>query len=92
MSQTYPLPCPHCRGTGKVQAETMGERIAAARNSKNLTHRQVAELTEGLVSAGNLQSIEVGRNKEPGFSKMVAIAKVLGVSIDWLVHGDDPLA
>ncbi len=61
---------------------TMGERIAAARISRNLTQKKLSSLVD--VSESTLARFEKGM-REPRASTIIAIAQVLNVSCDYLM-------
>lgn len=63
---------------------TMGERIAAARRSRNLSQRQLAELVG--VEANTISMYESNIRK-PSVNVLKAIAGSLHVSTDYLLTG-----
>lgn len=65
--------------------ETLGRRVASRRVRLGLTQQQVAE--KAGISQGFLSSIE--NDADNGrVTTLARIAKVLGVTIDYLVHGE----
>lgn len=66
--------------------DSIGERIRWARKNKKLTMTEVSELT-GL-STGNISELE--NNKfMPSSTALLSFKKVLDVSIDWLLTGEE---
>lgn len=63
----------------------VGRRVRALREQRGLTQGQVAEYAK--VGRGWLSLLEIGRIDEPGFDKLNKIARVLGVSVDYLHTG-----
>ena len=66
----------------------MGERIAFARVSKNLTQKELSTLVN--VSESTLARFEKGM-REPRASTVISIAQVLNVSCDYLMGLTDVL-
>lgn len=68
------------------------ERLRRARETAELSQRELSRLA-GL-SEGTVWFIECRPDKETAQSFVVALADVLGVSLDWLVRGlgDEPTA
>lgn len=62
-----------------------GLKIRKAREDKGLTQAQLAEMID--MTDRTISRIEVGR-VNPEFSTMVAIAKALNVSLDYLTSDD----
>lgn len=63
-----------------------GKRIRQARKEKGLTQRQLAEkvyVHQNMISAYECGTII------PPFTTVIAIAKVLNVSLDWLAGGPE---
>lgn len=59
------------------------ERLKEARQKAKLTQKQLAELSD--VTAATISSYESeGGTKVPSLDKVIALAKALNVSIDWL--------
>ena len=67
---------------------TMGERIASARISRNLTQKELSTLVN--ISESTLARFEKGI-REPRSSTIIAIAQVLNVSCDYLMGLTDVL-
>jgi len=67
---------------------TMGERIASARISRNLTQKELSTLVN--ISESTLARFEKGV-REPRSSTIIAIAQVLNVSCDYLMGLTDVL-
>ena len=67
---------------------TMGERIASARISRNLTQKELSTLVD--ISESTLARFEKGI-REPRSSTIIAIAQVLNVSCDYLMGLTDVL-
>lgn len=87
--------CPHCHGTGVVAPSTMGGRIRLLRLKAGLTQAELAAQTGSLISAKNLGGVEQDSNQNPPLAALRAIAKVFGVTVGYLLDGDelkDPLA
>lgn len=63
----------------------LGERLLMARKSKRLTQRDLA--VKAGISQTTISDIERGRNG--GSTELMSIAKVLGVSVDYLLTGRD---
>jgi transcriptional regulator with XRE-family HTH domain len=73
-------------------ALTMGERIRALRLRAGYTQAQLAAKAGSLISEKNLGSVEQGNNQNPPLAALRALARVLGVSVGYLIDGEDPLA
>lgn len=84
--------CPYCGGSGAVAALTMGQRIRALRTQAGFTQAELAARVGGLISEKNLGSVEQGNNLNPPLTTLRALAKALGVTVGYLVDGDDPLS
>ncbi len=67
---------------------TVVERLREARKKADLTGAELGKLA-GL-SGGVVSMIESGNRKDPSGSTVAALAKVLGVSADWLLTGAEP--
>jgi hypothetical protein len=80
--------CPHCKGTGRVPARTLGERLRALRADTGLLQTQVTEQLNGLISAANLGHVECDRNPNPRLDVIRALAEFYGVKPGWLIDGD----
>lgn len=59
-----------------------GKRLKQARKAAGLTQAKLAEKI-GMTQGGYTQYENVGR--EPSFTTLVALARVLNVSVDWLL-------
>ena len=68
---------------------TIGDRITAARISRDLTQKELSALVD--VSESTLARFEKGM-REPRSSTIIAIAEVLNVSCDYLMGLTDVLA
>lgn len=68
-------------------AKTVGERIRQARVARKLSGDQLAQMVgySKQSSIGNLENRATGQ----GGNRLPAIAKVLGVSVSWLLEGPD---
>lgn len=64
---------------------TMGERLKDLRNEKNITVKQLSEITN--VSVGTINSIENDNNeyKNYGYKTLLAICKYFEVSFEWFI-------
>ena len=81
--------CPHCHGTGKIPAKTLGQRLRSLRAQRGLTGPQVAEAIGGqIISASNLSQVECDKNPNPRLSALRALAAFYGVSLGFLFDGD----
>ena len=65
---------------------TIGERIAKCRKEKNLSQEYVAELLE--VSRQAVSKWETGQS-EPDTANLIALARVFGVSVEYLACGEE---
>ena len=66
---------------------TFGERLRSAREKAEFTQNQLAEgagITQGQVSAW-----ERDRLTPVADERLVRLAQALGVSLDWLIGGDE---
>lgn len=70
------------RSDEKAIYEAVGKRIVEARNEKNLTQKQLADLVD--MNWKYLGAIEHGRQK-PSLSKLISISKALEKSLDYFV-------
>ena len=72
------ITCTHCKGTGQVDVALMsfGERMRMAREAKGFTIRDVEKLLDGAVSNATVTQIETGRNKDPGFSRVLKLCQL----------------
>ena len=66
---------------------TLGERIRAAREARELSVKQLARRA-GLSEDG-LRKIEIGLTKQPAFRTGARIARALGVNAEALALGDE---
>jgi DNA-binding XRE family transcriptional regulator len=82
--------CPHCNGTGRVSAETMGGRLRALRMERGLSYQDVSQAVGGIISVSNLGQVECGKNEHPKLEALYALASLFGVSAGWLLDGDRP--
>jgi transcriptional regulator with XRE-family HTH domain len=64
-------------------AETLGRRIRAARERYGMSQAELARRIG--ISGTALNQIESGKTPDPGVSRIIGIARVLGVNIDDLV-------
>ncbi len=69
--------------------ETIGTRLTKARTDRGLSQTDLAAAT-GL-DRGAIRLIEKGRRKNPQVDTIGRIARVLGVTTDWLISGIAPL-
>lgn len=65
-----------------ISVVTLGERIASLRERRGMT--QYALANKAGFHQSQLQKIEKGITKDPGFSTILAIAEALGVGLDAL--------
>lgn len=63
-----------------------GERIKKIRRLKGLTQTDIQKATG--ISSGNLSDIENGKVM-PSSSTLISLSRELGVSIDWILTGED---
>lgn len=63
---------------------TLSDRVKFARQRLNISQAHLAHMIG--VSQGTIGHIESGRNK--GSKWVVAIAKALNVTVEWLLYGD----
>ena len=82
--------CPHCKGTGRAAPEAFGQRLAAARTDRDLSYEKLSEMTGGLISASNINNVESDRNGNPRWKVVVALARALDLSLDYLSEGKLP--
>lgn len=61
--------------------ENLAERLKESRKNVHLKQREVAELTE--IGYSTYRRYEQG-GRVPGFAEMVKLAKLFGVSLDYL--------
>ncbi len=77
------IPCPHCGGTGKLEA-TLGSRIGMARGFANMSVRDLA--TAIGASAALVRRYEDNLN-DPSLHNLREMARVLNVADTWLLAG-----
>lgn len=65
---------------------TIGQRLQALRNAKNLKTSDVQELTG--ISVGNLSSMENDKTC-PSSKALIKLSALYGVSTDWILKGDN---
>lgn len=65
----------------------LGERIFQARKAQGRTRVWVA--SQARIATETLKLIESGQTENPGILHVLAIAGVLGLSLDALVHEED---
>src|SRR5438874_7806231 len=72
--------------------ETLGSRIREARERYGMSQAELARRIG--ISGTALNQIESGKTPDPGVSRIIGIARILGVSIDDLVglHEDTQAA
>lgn len=73
-------PCPHCRGTGIIELNSLAARLLHLRLAKGVSLRNIPGVSSALYS-----QMETGRISNPGADKLVAIADFFDVSVDWLL-------
>jgi transcriptional regulator with XRE-family HTH domain len=66
-------------------ASTLGDRIRQARLRYGMSQAELARRIS--ISSTALNQIESGKTPDPGVSRIVGIASVLGVSTDYLLLG-----
>ena len=64
---------------------TLGERIRQERTQRGMTQAELARRIG--VSKNTINMIEESKIANPRFSRVLAIARQLGISLDALVHG-----
>ena len=69
-----------------MHAKTLGARLLNARRNENLTQQQIAQKIG--VSRSLISQWENGDIEEIGASNLYAAAKLLRVSMDWLLEGE----
>lgn len=65
--------------------KTLADRLKYAREIAGHSARALDDLAK--LTPGHTAAIESGRRIDPSASTMTALAKALGVSLDWLVAG-----
>jgi len=68
-------------------ADTLGERIRKARLRYGMSQAELARRIG--ISSTALNQIESGKTPDPGVSRIIGIASVLGVSTDYLLLGQE---
>ena len=71
----------------KVDMHKLGRRIAATRELRDLTQKELAERA-GLTQV-TIARLEKAKTPQVSLETIVAIAEMLGVSVDYLI-GKDP--
>jgi len=74
-------------GGGTVAAMTLGERLRAAIDAKNMSHSWVAEQVG--ITTSSLSDILTGKTADPRFFTVLAITRAIGEPLN--VIADDPL-
>lgn len=69
------------------ESRAIGSRIAEARARLGLSQVALAKILS--ISSGAVGQYEIGRNL-PKSARFEAISKALGVTVEWLLTGDDP--
>lgn len=70
-----------------AQLKTLGERIRSLREERGMTQSELAEALN-LKTVSSISKLENGYNsRQPEFWRIMAIAKLLDVSIDDLLEG-----
>ena len=70
--------------------DTLGDRIRDARLHYGMSQAELARRIG--ISATALNQIESGKTPDPGVSRIIGIARVLGVSTDALLLGEQDAA
>ena len=68
-------------------ADTLGRRIRQARVRYGMSQAELARRIG--ISSTALNQIESGKTPDPGVSRIIGIASVLGVSTDYLLLGQE---
>lgn len=68
--------------------KTLAARLKWARRARDLNARQVDDLAH--LTRGHTMLIERGLRVDPSVSTVAALARALGVSLDWLIAGYGP--
>jgi putative transcriptional regulator len=69
---------------------TLGERIRQEREQRGMSQAELARRIG--VSKNTMNMIEESKITDPRFSRVLAIARQLGMSLDALARGTDPPA
>ncbi|MBL4766419.1 MAG: helix-turn-helix domain-containing protein [Rhodobacteraceae bacterium] len=67
-----------------------GERLKTAREAAGLSMAELARRAGG-ISSSAISQLEIGLSKGAKPENLVALAKTLGVEIEWLATGDGPM-
>jgi len=70
-----------------MSEETLGQRIRRLREAKNISQADLARRLDASINAINL--LEKNRISNPHWQRLVAIADILGVSLDYLAGRTD---
>lgn len=70
----------------KIDMDRLGRRVAGKRAEHRLTQQQLAEKAQ--VTQRTVAMIELGERQGLSVGTLASIAAVLGVTMDYLVHGD----
>lgn len=70
------------------KTETIGSRLSRARTDKGLTRAALA--AEAGLDRGAIRLIEEGKRKNPQVDTVALLARILGVTTDWLISGIAP--
>lgn len=76
------MKCPHCDGTGVLDAPSFGTLVIAARKASGMTQHELA--AKSAISRGQLANIETDRTDVP-LKTLQRIADALGISAKELV-------
>src|SRR5262249_8357794 len=78
-----------CAGGARMNDETLGQRIRRLREGQGLSQAALARRLEASTNAINL--LEQDRISNPHWQRLVALADIVGVSLDYLAgRTDDP--
>ena len=75
-------------GSPRLEPILLGDRIRQARDRYGMSQAELARRIG--VSATALNQIESGKTSDPGVSRIIGIAAILGVSADYLLGLDTP--
>ena len=70
-----------------MSKETLGQRIRRVREARNLSQAALARKLEASINAINL--LEKNKISDPHWQRLIAIAEILGVSLDYLAGRTD---
>lgn len=76
------MKCPHCNGSGELNAPHFGDLVHAARRARNMTQQDVS--TAAGISRAQVANMEAGRTDIP-LKTLKRIADALGCSMKDLV-------